>query len=283
MVKYSVVIPTYNRVQYLKKAVDSVINQTFKDFEIIVVDDGSDDSTGELIKSYPAGRINYIRQENKGVSAARNTGIKSARGAYVAFLDSDDWWLEDKLKETDRAIKDNPDYYIYHTRERWFRSGKIHNHKKIHRKPDGDIFKKCLKLCCVSISTAVVKKQLFEKIGYFDETLPACEDYDFWLRASLKYPVFLVNKVLTEKEGGHKDQQSKKFYGMDRFRVKAIIKILDSNDISGRQYRIAFKELEKKCNIYGNGCLKRKKNEEAQIYKDIIKKYRQEKGKYIND
>ncbi len=271
---YSVIIPTYNRVVYLKKAVNSVLNQNFKDYELIVVDDGSEDSTAELIENYPAEKINYIRQENKGVSAARNMGIRNSRGEYVAFLDSDDWWLKDKLKETDRAIRENPGYYIYHTRERWFRNGKIHNPKKIHRKPSGDIFKKCLKLCCVSISTAVVKKELFDKIGYFDETLPACEDYDFWLRAAVDYPVFLIDKILTEKEGGHSNQQSKKFYGMDRFRVKSITKILERENPASDKYREAFKELEKKCNIYISGCIKRGKTAEADRYKDIIKSYK---------
>ncbi|MEA3506602.1 MAG: glycosyltransferase [Elusimicrobiota bacterium] len=273
MVKYSVVIPTYNRAKYLEKAVNSVLNQSFRDFELIVIDDGSTDSTPEIIKSWPSGLITYIRQPNRGVSAARNRGIKAAGGDYIAFLDSDDWWLKDKLKETDRAIRDNPGYYIYHTRERWFRSGKIHNPKKIHKKPSGEIFAGCLKLCCVSMSTAVIRKELFNKIGYFDEELPACEDYDFWLRAAINFEVFLIDKILTEKEGGHKDRQSKKFYGMDRFRIKSIAGVMDSGRLSSEKYPLAFEELKKKCSIYVSGCLKRGKREEAQKYKEIIKKY----------
>ncbi|MGM0440987.1 MAG: glycosyltransferase family 2 protein [Elusimicrobiota bacterium] len=270
---FSVVIPTYNRREFLSKAVESVLEQTFKDFELIVVDDGSTDGTERLIKKYPDKRITYLYQENRGVSRARNRGIKEAAGKYIAFLDSDDWWLEEKLEITRKAIEDNPDYGVFHTQEKWYRNGQLLNQKKRHRKPTGYVFKRCLKLCCISISTAVVERDLFDKIGMFDENLPACEDYDFWLRVAAGHPVYLIDRVLTEKEGGHAGQQSQKYMGMDRFRVRAITKIMDSGNLSQKQYKNAFTELKRKCNIYANGCFKRDKKKEGQKYIEIIKDY----------
>jgi len=273
---FSVIIPAYNRADFLKKAADSVLSQTFNDFELIIVDDGSEDGTKKLVNSLPDQRIKYIYQDNSGVSAARNRGIKEAEGEFIAFLDSDDWWLPGKLEETEKHIKNNPDYRIFHTQEKWFRGGAVLNQKKVHRKPHGDIFARCLKLCCVSISTAVIHKSVFEKVGLFNKSFPACEDYDFWLRVSAEYTVYLMDKVLTEKEGGHPDQQSKRFAGMDRFRIRAICDILDSGKLDSKRYKTALKELKRKCRIYANGCFKRGKFDEGKKYMDIIEKYREQ-------
>ncbi len=271
---FSVIIPTYNRRDFLKKAVDSVLNQTFKDFELIIVDDGSQDNTKELVYSYQDDRIIYIYQENKGPSGARNTGIKKAKAEWLCFLDSDDWWDKKKLEITYKYIKENPTYKIFHTEEIWFRRGKFLNQKKIHKKYGGYIFDKCLGLCRVSISTVCIHKSIFEDVGLFDEELPCCEDYDFWLRVSYKYPLYLIPLPLTLKEGGHPDQVSKKYWGLDRFRIKAISKLLDSGVLNSQQYELAFKELERKCQIYIRGCLKRGKFQEAQAYYKLIEKYK---------
>ncbi len=270
---FSVIIPTYNRRDFLPKAVDSVLNQSFKDLELIVVDDGSTDGTGHMLKNYKDERLIYLRQENGGVSRARNRGLEQAMGRYIAFLDSDDWWLKDKLKKTRETIDHNPGYNIFHTQEKWYRNGQILNQKKKHRKPSEYVFKRCLRLCCISISTSVVKRDIFKEVGVFDVNFPACEDYDFWLRVAARYPVYLIDRVLTEKEGGHSDQQSRKYMGMDRFRVKAITKLMDSGILSQKQYREAFTELKRKCKIYANGCFKRDKQEEGQKYIKIIDNY----------
>ncbi|MFW6134644.1 MAG: glycosyltransferase family 2 protein [Elusimicrobiota bacterium] len=272
MCRYSVIIPTYNRKSFLKKAVSSVLDQSLTDFELIIVDDGSTDGTKDFISTYNDSRIRYFYQQNKGVSSARNKGIIQSRGDYIAFLDSDDWWVKNKLMEVDKAINKNPEYKIFHTREKWYRNGEVLNQKKKHRKPGGNIFKRCLKLCCVSISTAVVKKDIFKTIGMFDENLPACEDYDFWLRASLGYPVYLIKKVLTEKEGGHKGQQSKKYWGMDRFRIMALEKLLNEH-LDKNTYNLVYKEFKRKCNIYANGCFKRGKQGEGNKYIELISNY----------
>ncbi len=276
MVMFSVIIPTYNRCDFLKSAVDSVLNQTCDDYELIIIDDGSCDGTRELINSYNDPKIKYFYQEKKGPAAARNRGISESQGEYIAFLDSDDRWVSKKLEEVLKAIKNNPDYYIFHTQEKWHRNGCHLNHMKKHMKQYGDVFKNCLEICSVSVSTAVVKKEVFYDIGTFDEKLNVCEDYDFWLRVSVKYPVYLVDKILTLKEGGHTDQLSSKYYGMDRFRIKSIIKLLDSGVLNEDKYSTAFLELKKKCSIYANGCFKRDKNEEGKGYMELINKYNPE-------
>ncbi|MGM0568516.1 MAG: glycosyltransferase family 2 protein, partial [Elusimicrobiota bacterium] len=166
--KYSVIIPVYNRPELIREAAESVLHQTYRNFELIIIDDGSTDSTPEAVKSFRDPRIKYIRQKNAGPAAARNRGVRISSGKYIAFLDSDDRWLKYKLSETDKAIEENPDYYIYHTQEKWYRKGKILNQKKKHKKPQGYVFENCLKLCCISISTVVVRRSLFEKVGFFD-------------------------------------------------------------------------------------------------------------------
>lgn len=271
---FSIIIPTYNRSAFLKKALSSVINQSFGEFELIIVDDGSTDNTRQLINSCNDKRIKYIYQENKGASAARNRGLKEARAEWICFLDSDDWFDKEKLKITRRHIEKHPQYKIFHTEEIWYRSGVLLNQKKIHKKHGGWIFDRCLKLCCVSMSTVCVAKSVFEKSGFFDENFPCCEDYEFWLRASLQYPFYLIPQALTSKEGGHHDQVSKKYSCIDKFRIQAIEKILKAPSLSAQQRKKASEELEKKCRVLIGGCLKRFKIKEAALYLHIISNYK---------
>ncbi|MBU4304432.1 MAG: glycosyltransferase [Candidatus Omnitrophica bacterium] len=270
---YSIIIPTYNRKIFLKKAVASVLAQSLEDFELIIIDDGSTDSTRSFIDSLSDPRLKYIRQEHQGVSAARNNAIKASRGCFIAFLDSDDWFKPQKLKITHQYILKHPDYRIFHTEEIWYRNGILLAQKAIHRKPDGYVFEQSLKLCCISISAAAVKKELFDAIGLFDETMPACEDYDFWLRATARYPVKLIPEALTLKKGGHLDQLSKRYPCMDKFRIYAIKKILDSAALAPEQRKAAVRELARKCLIYIKGAEKRYKHKEIEYYKDIISTY----------
>jgi len=267
----SVIIPTYNRVNFLARAIESVLNQTFKNFELIVVDDGSTDSTRELIKKYK--EVLYIYQDNKGPSSARNTGIKHARYDFIAFLDSDDWWHKNKLKYQFYAMQDNPDYLVSHTQEKWYRNGVLLNQKAKHRKYSGFIFDKCLAICAISISTVMLKRQIFEVVGYFNEEMPCCEDYDFWLRVTCRFPVLLVDMSLTLKDGGRDDQVSKRYLtGMDKFRIESIRRLLESGVLNPQQRTLALAELERKCNIYGRGCQKHGKKEEGQYYLELASK-----------
>ena len=265
--KVSVIIPTYNRRERLERAVESVLAQSYPEFELIVADDGSEDSTADLISRYGS-RVIYLPGENRGVAAARNRGIAAARGELIAFLDSDDRWERDKLQAQLQAMEENPSYLISHTEEIWYRRGRRLNPRKIHRKSGGSLFARSLTLCVVSISTAVARREFFEKIGVFDESLPCCEDYDLWLRAAARFPFLLVDRPLTLKEGGRPDQLSSIYrVGMDRYRIQSLLKILTEADLlSPEQRRLALAELERKCRIYGEGCRKHGRAEEADYY-----------------
>ncbi len=280
---FSVIIPTYNRKEFLRKSLGSVLKQTYKNFEVLVVDDGSSDGTQGLVNTFQDRRIKYMWQENKGPSGAKNTGIKNSQGKWLCFLDSDDWWDKRKLEITLEYIKRNPEYKIFHTEEIWYRKGKLLNQKKVHKKYGGWIFDRCLDICRVSISTACIQKSVFEDIGLFDEELPCCEDYDFWLRCSLKYPLYLIPLPLTLKEGGHPDQVSHKFWGMDRFRIKALSKILEDTNIGSLQRILALRELERKIKIYVGGCIKRGKNQEASEYLKLLRRYNSSSRKTVRN
>ena len=265
----SVFIPTYNRVERLGKAIDSVLNQSHQDFELIIVDDGSDDNTAEVIAGYSSGII-YLRQDNSGPAASRNRGIEKARYDLLAFLDSDDWYAENKLEAQMEAMQQNPSFLISHTQETWYRNGTILNQKVKHRKNSGDIFKQSLELCAVGMSTVMVRRETFERYGLFDEDLPCCEDYDLWLRVSAEQEFLLVEEPLTLKDGGRADQVSTIYrVGMDKFRIRAIMKILASGRLTEEQTGIALRELEYKCRIYGTGCIKHGKVEEGKYYLNL--------------
>ena len=269
---FSVIIPTYNRRDFLKTSLDSVLNQTFKDFEVIVVDDGSTDHTITLLSEYRGSGVNYLFTSHNGVSHARNSGIKVSRGEYVAFLDSDDRWEERKLEITHRYIKEYPEIKIFHTDEIWYRKGKILNQKEKHKRPDGYVYPECLALCCIGMSTSVVKRSLFEETGLFDEDLPACEDYDLWLRVCLNHEVKLIPMELTIKDGGRDDQLSNQ-PGLDKYRIYSLEKMLKTGQLTDELYQRTYNELENKCNIYAKGAEKRGRIDEANVYFDMIKKY----------
>ena len=260
----SVIIPTYNRKLRLAKAVDSVLRQTYTDFELIVVDDGSHDGTPDLLKKYHS-KLRTLIQTNNGVSAARNAGIKASKGQLIAFLDSDDLWLENKLKRQVDFFNHNPDTLICQTSEIWIRDGRRVNPKKRHKKPNGMIFEHSLDLCLISPSAVMLRKTLLDEVGLFDEGLPACEDYDLWLRICWKYPVYLIDEPLIVKYGGHSDQLSK-MSKLDKYRIVALCKILDDGRLNFNQYEAAVNMLSKKCRIYANGCLKRDKIKEAEYF-----------------
>ena len=267
----TVIIPTYNRGWILKEAIDSVLTQDYKDFELIVVDDGSTDNTSEILASY-GNDIKVLFQENKGVSAARNRGIAEASGQFIAFIDSDDLWLPQKLSTQVEFFNQTPDALICQTEEVWIRKGKRVNPKMRHKKPSGMIFEPSLELCLVSPSAVMIRRVLFDRVGAFDVTLPACEDYDLWLRISCRFPVHLIDTPLIIKRGGHNDQLSS-MKGLDKFRIKAIEKIINSGRLGEDQYRAAVKALKERCKIYADGCRKRGREEEALYYEALSERY----------
>ena len=255
--KISVVIPTLNRINTLQRALDSVINQTYKPAEIIVVDNGSSDGTLKFLREqYP--KITILTEKKIGVSSARNKGIKTSINQWIALLDSDDAWhprkLEIQTSMLDSALKE---YNLIHTDEVWFRNNKHINQMKKHKKQGGYIFERCLSLCCISPSSVLFKKNILDKVGLFDESLPVCEDYDMWLKICSSEEVLFAQDKLTYKYGGHKDQLSKSYWGMDRFRIKSIENIIKNFDLTYKQKKQAKKELIKKLKIIINGAFKR--------------------------
>ncbi|MEW6347591.1 MAG: glycosyltransferase [Thermodesulfobacteriota bacterium] len=268
----SVVIPTYNRAHLLMRAVESVRRQTFRDFELIVVDDGSSDGTSELLEGLSAD-VQSFRHPNRGVAAARNLGIEHSHGELIAFLDSDDEWLPEKLAmQVARYDGANPDFFC-HTNEIWLRNGKELSQKKIHRKQGGRFFERALERCLISPSSAMMSRALLDRFGRFDETLPAAEDYDLWLRVTAYCEVQFIPRPLVIKHGGHPDQLSRTVPSIDRFRIRAIEKIL-ADPALPRQYReAAVKELLRKCRIVASGCAAKGKIAEAEAYLELTRIY----------
>ena len=257
----SVIIPTYNRRNTLPRAVESVLNQTYKPIEIIVVDDGSMDGTKEMFSNmYPL--VRYIYQVNSGVSSARNTGIKSATGDWIALLDSDDEWLPDKLNRQVQLLQDNAGIRFCHTNEIWIRNDVRINQRKKHQKYGGNIFKKCLDICRISPSSSLFHTSVINDVGLFDESLMVCEDYDLWLRITSKYPILFLDQALIKKFGGHSDQLSRVLGGIEQYRIRSLEKILTSKSLSGSQFEAAKDMLIHKLQIYAKGLKKREKNTE---------------------
>jgi glycosyltransferase involved in cell wall biosynthesis len=262
----SVVIPTYNRARRVCRAIASVLYQTHHPAEIIVVDDGSRDGTLQRVAQFSR-QVQYLRHpSNLGVSAARNTGIRASVSPLIALLDSDDYWLPNKLAAQMRFFAVHPEAVACQTQEIWMRRGARVNPKAKHRKPAGDIFEPSLKRCLVSPSAVMLKRSLLDEIGLFDESFPVCEDYDLWLRVSCRHPVHLIDEALVVKEGGVLDQLSRSRPGLDRFRIQAILKVMTSSVLTKEQAMAALQELSMKCRIYGQGCLRRGKRGEGEYY-----------------
>ncbi len=272
----SVIIPTYNRGWIVREAIDSVLGQTYEDFELVVVDDGSEDDTPTILSEY-GDKIRVIRQSNRGVSAARNLGIRETSGNLIALLDSDDLWTPKKLERQTAFFRSRPDALICQTQETWIRNGTRVNPKNRHRKPSGSIFEPSLSLCLVSPSAVMFKRELIDEVGLFDETLPACEDYDLWLRVSIKYPVYLMDEELIVKRGGHEDQLSRNPM-LDKYRIQSIKKLLDLGVLTGGRRAAAVSKLEEKCLVYAGGCMKRGRKDEAEYYWKLAKAYPPDAG-----
>uniref|UniRef100_UPI004056FB0E glycosyltransferase family 2 protein n=1 Tax=Candidatus Electrothrix sp. TaxID=2170559 RepID=UPI004056FB0E len=266
----SVIIPTYNRAVFMNKAITSVLEQSYACGEIIVIDDGSTDETYgivEQIKNNTQVPIHYLYQENRGASAARNAGIREAQYDMMCFLDSDDQWAPRKLELQMEAMQQQPEYLISHTREVWYRQGKQVNQKKKHAPPHGEIFQRSLRMCVVGMSTVMARRELFTCYGLFAEDMLCCEDYDLWLRVGSKEKFLLVDEALTLKDGGRADQLSVLHrLGMDTWRIRSLCSLLKNASLSSEQYAHTFAELERKCRIYGNGCIKHGRVAEGERY-----------------
>ncbi len=268
----AVIVPTFNRAERVARAVRSVLAQTVDPSKIVVVDDGSSDGTRELLAARfpPAGhpQLSVLGYEddgpaNRGASAARNRGVRATGESWVAFLDSDDEWHPTKVERQLQALAESRQsrnghrYRLCHTDEVWIRNGRQVQPKQRHRKASGHDLPHCLDLCAISPSTVLIERGLLLEVGLFDETLPACEDYDLWLRICHREPVLLVDEPLVTRYAGHTDQLSRQHVAMDRFRIRAIEKLLAEPTLGTEQRGQAVAELARKLAVYRAGSLKR--------------------------
>ena len=263
--KISVVIPTYNRYELLKKALTSVFSQTYQASEVIVIDDGSTDNTKNILYDFP--NIIYIYQDNSGVSSARNQGIKNATNEWMAFLDSDDEWHRDKLQKQVDFHQKNSDILMSYTDEKWIRDGIEVKIPKKFQKIAKDVFRENIEYCNIAPSSTIIHISLLDEVGLFDESLEVCEDYDLWLRVAVLHDIGLINQKLIIKYAGHKEQLSFKYWGMDRFRVLALEKLLKLHD------NLLIKEtLLKKYKLLLKGSIKYDRTLDTKKYEMKIKK-----------
>ena len=274
----SVIIPTYNRWPMLGEAVESVLAQTAGGYELIVVDDGSTDETRCRLADYGS-RLTVLTQRRRGVSAARNLGASRASGGYLAFLDSDDLWHPGKLQRQLDFMERNPEVEICQTDEIWIRNGVRVNPRNRHRKPSGDIFRASLELCLVSPSAVMMRRELFDRIGGFDESLPVCEDYDLWLRIAKDTEIPLIPELLVTKRGGHADQLSRATWGFDRFRVTAIANLIEAG-LDAEKAGWALEAMAKKVTILAQGFRKRGNEAMAREYEERLRRVARLGGPY---
>jgi len=185
--RVSVIIPTYNRAHLIDRAIQSVLSQTYQDFEVIVVDDGSTDKTEEVVLSFGSEKMRYVRHEtNRGVAAARNTGVRVARGEYIAFQDSDDEWYPNRLEIISKIVEDRKDIDFIISYGKVMKNGEIIG--DVGRAPwINDLSKEELVVRLfsgnfIALQAVVVKKEKIIEVGGFDESFPSAEDYDLWLR-----------------------------------------------------------------------------------------------------
>ena len=238
----SVIIPTFNRSELVIRAIHSVLNQSHLNFEIIIIDDGSTDDTEfllthfikEIIKEEIINeeKIKYFKQNNLGVSAARNFGASIASGEWLSFLDSDDEWMPNKLQAQLAFFKKNPSLKISYTQEIWFRKGVRVNQKVSHQKFGGWIFNQCIQKCFIAPSSVMLMTKLFFELGGFDLDFIICEDYDLWLKISSLYEIGYLANPLIIKHGGHDDQLSTKYFAMDIWRLRSLSRILQIRNLS---------------------------------------------------
>ena len=261
-----IVIPSWNRKLLLQRACQSIYNQSYKNWNLIIVDDGSTDGTSE--QSYGKQTTVLTLKNNKGVSQARNQGIRQGQAEWIAFLDSDDEWLPQKLDKQIEYINKNPQYQFVHCNEIWMKNGKILNQKKKHTKQGGRIFIPSVHLCCISPSAVLIKRSLLKELDLFREDFPVCEDYEMWLRITSRYNVGFLDEALLIKHGGHEDQLSKKYFGMDYWRIKALFPFLKDKNLSKNEREEVKQALNRKLNIFLKGC----KKHNNQIYQKELEK-----------
>ncbi len=265
----TVIIPSWNRPELTVRAIHSVLAQRYPHFELIVVNDGSTEDYSEVERLLKASEQRYITTTNRGVSSARNAGIAGAKGKWICFLDSDDLWLPEKLEAQMSYIREHPECRVIQTYEKWIRKGKEVNIPERLLPVSGEAFLKSLHLCCISPSAVMIKKEVFDKTGVFDERFIVCEDYDLWLRLTSFFPVHLIKECLVVKYSEPHPQLSRSQVAMDRFRVYALLKYLSYQDVPSENKSFVSDILIKKLDILHAGASKRGKSGDAERYKGL--------------
>lgn len=267
----SVIIPTYNRSAVIFRAIDSVFAQTYKNFELIIVDDGSTDETREHLRELiDSNKIKYLKQENLGVSSARNLGVLNSKGSLITFLDSDDEWLPHKLQDQINYFIKNPHLKIVYGEEQWIRNGKRVNQKAIHKKSGGWIFSSCIQQCLIAPSSVMLTRILFNEMGGFDESFVVCEDYDLWLKISSTNEIGFITTPLIVKHGGHDDQLSKKYFAMDFWRLKSMFNILQTRELNPSDKLILIESMKKRGEILMKGYQKHGNTDAQQLVSKML-------------
>jgi glycosyltransferase involved in cell wall biosynthesis len=275
----SVIIPLYNRYHLVKEAIESVLTQSFQDFELIIADDGSSDGAASLVEEYP--QIRYLQMEHTGFPGlVRNRGAELARGRWLAFLDSDDLFEPDKLSKQIDMLDSCEGQVIHHTRERWLRGSKIISQKQFNHKRSGDVFDEALRKCMIGPSTVVMDREMYTSLGGFREDLEIAEDYEFWLRVTALYPVSYCDDELITKRAGHGSQLSEKYGQIEIFRIRGLEDLVRQNWFTthatvSHQCR-ALAELSRKCLIYSRGAAKRGRADISRTYLTLHERYKHE-------
>jgi glycosyltransferase involved in cell wall biosynthesis len=267
-----VIIPTYNRASVILNAIDSVLNQTYQDFTLYIIDDGSTDETQSVLQklaNHP--KICLIKQDNLGVSSARNKGIKSSHSDWIALLDSDDTWLPEKLETQVKYLKIHKNCRFVHTEELWIRNGIRVNPKIKHQKSSENLFIRSLDFCLISPSTALIRRDLLKEHAYFNESFTVCEDYDLWLKILCREEIGFIQKPLTLKHGGHADQLSTQFVAMDYWRIKSLVNLY-AYDLSDEKKIEIKKVIQKKSELLLKGYLKHDNQKHYQEIKNLLLK-----------
>ncbi len=275
----SVIIPTYNRCAMLREAVGSVIAQRGVALELIIIDDCSTDGTwddlhrGELARAISRAPATCAviaeRTCRRGPAAARNRGVELASADYIAFLDSDDLWEPQKLSHQLAYMRSHQEYALAQTQESWIRNGRQVNPGLRHLKHSGDIFEPSLRTCLISPSAVIMRTELFHEVGGFDEELQACEDYDLWIRILSRYLAGLLDEPLVTRRAGHPDQLSATMPALDRFRIRALLKLMAASGLTNGKRLAAAEVLVEKCEIYAKGLKRRERLDDFEFYRAL--------------
>lgn len=267
----SVIIPTYDRINLLQEAIASVHAQLYRPVELIVVDDGSTDGTVQRLRRQDG--VSLLCIDHTGCpGAVRNAGIAAAAGDYLAFLDSDDLWMPDKLAMQMEALAADTDTPIIHCRERWLRNGRKVSQAGQHHQRSGRLFADAVRKCIIGPSTVLLRRAVLDNAGGFRDDLQIAEDYELWLRVTARYPVAYCDRELVIKRAGHGNQLSERYGHIERFRVEALAPLVEADHWQEPERSIARRELARKCVIHAAGARKRGHDVEAARYESLARK-----------